>query len=439
MDHIELGDAEGALRAIGEGADIDAGNPSWLDYTALHMAAMHGHVRVAKLLIEAGAVAGIPCRDGATAMHLAGSAEMLELLQAAVGGRHVDDSQNTPEQRLCAEQAWMADTLHAEGDILVCRPVQSGAARPSQYGRAELQFCVVTERASRDNTPGFVGRWYQATGRQLGETVFQLCPATEIIDKTSVVSLLRRQPPGQAVPPPELTVGDEEIRRAHSACEADREASVQHAHREEALAARNEHGRLLDGQSGRQLLCTTDTLTSSCTELLLPTGKAACVPAGSRVAHCKAITAAPVDWLDEESLKTLESSRSVVTIGLAPAIPGPSGAAAAGALHRSLPPGSIPLLEVPVAKFGQSNGAGEGAVWRGFEAGQGCRRMLPAGGRAAVDKLYVGVLERHRRQQYIATECDTLVVIATDASGEAITTLQRIVASSGLQVFLSLC
>ena len=68
------------MRAIGEGAQLDAGSPAWLDYTALHFAAMYGHVQLARLLLEAGATAELPCRDGGTALHVAGSAAMLELL-----------------------------------------------------------------------------------------------------------------------------------------------------------------------------------------------------------------------------------------------------------------------------------------------------------------------------------------------------------------------
>lgn len=73
LESSELGDSEGVLRAIGEGGNLDAGHPGWLDYTPLHMAALHGHLEVARLLITAGAtVASLAC-DGATPLHLAGS------------------------------------------------------------------------------------------------------------------------------------------------------------------------------------------------------------------------------------------------------------------------------------------------------------------------------------------------------------------------------
>eukprot|EP01047_Picozoa_sp_COSAG01_P048616 COSAG01_NODE_4750_length_4766_cov_16.850043_4_plen_197_part_00 len=73
LESSELGDSEGVLRAIGEGGKLDAGHPGWLDYTPLHMASLHGHLEVARLLITAGAtVASLAC-DGATPLHLAGS------------------------------------------------------------------------------------------------------------------------------------------------------------------------------------------------------------------------------------------------------------------------------------------------------------------------------------------------------------------------------
>jgi ankyrin repeat protein len=43
------------MRALGEGARIDWGNPGWLDYTALHMASLHGHIEIARLLLTAEA------------------------------------------------------------------------------------------------------------------------------------------------------------------------------------------------------------------------------------------------------------------------------------------------------------------------------------------------------------------------------------------------
>ena len=55
IECAELGDAEGLMRALGEGARIDWGNPGWLDYTALHMASLHGHIEIARLLLTAEA------------------------------------------------------------------------------------------------------------------------------------------------------------------------------------------------------------------------------------------------------------------------------------------------------------------------------------------------------------------------------------------------
>ena len=63
IECAELGDGEGLLRALGEGAKIDWGNPGWLDYTALHMASLHGHIEIARLLLTAGANVSVIVRS----------------------------------------------------------------------------------------------------------------------------------------------------------------------------------------------------------------------------------------------------------------------------------------------------------------------------------------------------------------------------------------
>ena len=62
IECAELGDPDGLLRALGEGAKIDWGNPGWLDYTALHMASLHGHIEIARLLLTAGANVSVVVR-----------------------------------------------------------------------------------------------------------------------------------------------------------------------------------------------------------------------------------------------------------------------------------------------------------------------------------------------------------------------------------------
>jgi tetratricopeptide (TPR) repeat protein len=142
IECAELGDAEGLLRALGEGAKMDWGNPGWLDYTALHMASLHGHIEIARLLLTAGANVSVvvrsfdscsserivsmqsplpvdaahspirlQARDGSRPLHLAASPAVAVLLaeQPYADCEAKDRDGLTPEQRLVEEQGWCAN------------------------------------------------------------------------------------------------------------------------------------------------------------------------------------------------------------------------------------------------------------------------------------------------------------------------------------------
>lgn len=145
IECAELGDPEGLLRALGEGAKIDWGNPGWLDYTALHMASLHGHIEIARLLLTAGANVAVvvrsfvilvlrlgsfqllrwmllirlQARDGSRPLHLAASSAVAVLLaEQPYADCEVRDRDGlTPVQRLVEEQGWCANcfriNLHA--------------------------------------------------------------------------------------------------------------------------------------------------------------------------------------------------------------------------------------------------------------------------------------------------------------------------------------
>ena len=255
LEFAELGDSEGALRAIGEGAEVDVPHPGWLDYTPLHMAAMHGHLELARLLLYAGATVGSIAQDGAAPLHLAGSGAMAVLLaEHEPGGESCCQSRDlngdTPAQRLQLEQGWAQELLYEEGDLLVCRPQGSpevaataaavvrcasgdeggsdGEAAISLLGAAlsttsievqHFRLCRVCERVvapplalsggqrREHNGPAFYVRWFDPEGtscsgvgshrRATATTYYTPAPVLELVDRSAVLLRFRAAHRGQ--------------------------------------------------------------------------------------------------------------------------------------------------------------------------------------------------------------------------------------------------
>ena len=79
---VKNGDINSVRESIGNGADVDAkSNRGW---TALHEAALYGHVDVAKFLIAKGA--DVDARDiyGWTALHVAAGNERVEITEVLI-------------------------------------------------------------------------------------------------------------------------------------------------------------------------------------------------------------------------------------------------------------------------------------------------------------------------------------------------------------------
>eukprot|EP01051_Picozoa_sp_SAG22_P007651 SAG22_NODE_546_length_9261_cov_18.423925_8_plen_166_part_00 len=149
--------------------------------------------------------------------------------------------------------------------------------------------------------------------------------------------------------------------------------------------------------------------------------------------------------VDEAKLATLEASKGKLVVALTPAIPEPTGAGrGGGSIPSGLPAGSVRLLELGLAEFARSNGVGECAAWRGYEAGWGCKHpLLHETGADSTDMLYFDVLERHRRQQRAAAaltaDCDTVAtLVAVDAHDEALAVVCDMVGRCRVEVGIEL-
>ena len=225
LECAELGDTEGLMRALGEGANINRGHPGWLDYTALHMASLHGHLDIARLLLNAGANISVLARDGARPLHIAASPAMAVLLaeQPYVDREAKDRDGLSAVQRLVEEQGWASEMLYEEGDILVLRPTGPADIAANEIGREaaatgvnvhstnsclgasidprHFRLCLVCERVRRHGGDGnqlFLGRWYNA--RSSGgsakakadlQTIFVLDDNPVLIDRSDVFRRLR--------------------------------------------------------------------------------------------------------------------------------------------------------------------------------------------------------------------------------------------------------
>ena len=233
LECAEIGDEEGLLRAIAEGAALDRGNPGWLDYTALHMAALYGHLDIARLLLEAGAMLTVIGRDGARPLHLAASPAMAVLLaeqpSVELGAR--DREGHSAVERLVVEQGWASELLYEEGDVLICRPAIAAADIAAEaIGHESMsagvnahsvescvgasldprhfRLCLVSERVRRrggDGNQQFLCRWYHAgrvpstnepraqpqLQRTDRNTTFVLDKSCVLVDRSDVFKRLR--------------------------------------------------------------------------------------------------------------------------------------------------------------------------------------------------------------------------------------------------------
>ena len=232
LECAEIGDDEGLLRAIAEGAALDRGNPGWLDYTALHMAALYGHLDIARLLLEAGAMLTVIGRDGARPLHLAASPAMAVLLaeqpSVELGAR--DREGHSAVERLVVEQGWASELLYEEGDVLICRPAIAADIAAETIGREAMsenvnahsvescvgasldprhfRLCLVSERVRRrggDGNQQFLCQWYHAgrvpstndpraqpqLQRTDRSTTFVLDKSCVLVDRSDVFKRLR--------------------------------------------------------------------------------------------------------------------------------------------------------------------------------------------------------------------------------------------------------
>jgi hypothetical protein len=83
FDAAEKGDVARALACIEAGAGINAQTGDVERFSALHIAAMHGHVDLVRALVDAGADLYLKCGSGDSALHLAahgGSEEAVSLI-----------------------------------------------------------------------------------------------------------------------------------------------------------------------------------------------------------------------------------------------------------------------------------------------------------------------------------------------------------------------